>query len=57
MKFYDSEGKELSVPEGHQVVCGKDSIKFIKIDGYSTKFVYRQPNSEITDEKNEKSCS
>jgi hypothetical protein len=41
--LYDSEGKEIKVPEGHQGVYGKDSMTFVKVDGYETKFVYRPP--------------
>lgn len=43
-KLYDSSGKEIQVPDGYTLVCGKESFAFVKNDGYVADFVYKQPD-------------
>jgi hypothetical protein len=47
-KLYDSSGTEIIVPDGHQVVIGKNGHCFIPIHAYEATFVYKEPdkNSE-----------
>lgn len=49
---YDLEGNIIEVPEGHEMIHGKETRCFVKVDNYSQKFVYTQPY--ISDEEYEK---
>ena len=51
-KLYDSDATEIKVPEGHQIVIGKNGYCFIPIYGYEAKIVYKEPNQN--DEKYKK---
>lgn len=41
--LFDSEGKEVVVPEGVDIVIGGDSMVLVETPQYSAKFVFKSP--------------
>ena len=42
--LYDSDGNEVKLPEGCNLVRGKAGASAVKNNGYVVNFVYRSPN-------------
>jgi hypothetical protein len=46
--LWDGEGNEIPVPEGHAMVCGKESFGFVKMDlPVPAGFVYEPPKEDF----------
>lgn len=45
-KCYDSEGKEVTVPQGHVLVKGVQAWCTIPVEQYNAQLIYRPPSEE-----------
>lgn len=45
-KAYDKDGREVIIPQEHNIVMGKNKCVFVPIKGFEVKFIYRPPGEK-----------